>query len=324
MLALRFENFGKPSDVLHLSQEEPPELAPGLVRVDVKLRPINPSDLFQIRGKYGYLPELPAIPGMEGLGIVNAVSPGVEGLSHGQRVVFLNTQGTWAETVTVPSSALVPVPEGIADEAAAQVIVNPLTAYAMVKELSIPDGAWVVLTAATSAVGHCLLDLAKRQGFRALCLVRDPLRIPELLASGAEVALSTQAPGWQEEAASHLGQGAYAILDAVGGQQAASLFTMLRPGGTYLVYGALSMQPLQLPGGQIIYRYGTVRGFHLTAWKRSVGPDHFLTTMAELFDLQSQGLMCPPVEAVFPLEEAIQAAKCAEMPGRKGKILLRS
>jgi NADPH:quinone reductase len=322
MLSLRFDRFGEPEDVLVLQQVEPPALEAGCVQVRMRLRPVNPSDLYQIRGRYARLPQLPATPGLEGLGVVETLGSGVHDLALGQSVVFRHVQGTWAELLVVPREDLLPVPPGVPEWAAAQVMVNPLTAFVMVQELALRPGAWIVLTAPRSAVGHCVLDLSRRDGFHVLALARHAEDLAGLRAAGAAAALSTQDPGWFEEARGLVGGGAAAVLDAVGGPQASQLFLLLQPGGTYLVFGALSLQPLQFPGGQMIYKHATVRGFMIFHWKQSAGEDRLRTTLAQVFDAQASGLLCPPVEAVLPLAETLEAVRRAEAPGRRGKILL--
>ena len=105
--------------VLKLAEIPSPPLAPGEALVRVVLSPISPSDLHMVRGRYGYQPELPASPGIEGVGIVEAVAPGVQGMTVGTRVVFIGTWNTWREQIVCPVDRLVPVPDGLDDQAAA-------------------------------------------------------------------------------------------------------------------------------------------------------------------------------------------------------------
>jgi len=65
-----------------------------------------------VRGRYGYQPELPASPGIEGVGIVEAVGPGVQDPMVGTRVVFVDTWNTWREQIVCPADKLVPIPDG--------------------------------------------------------------------------------------------------------------------------------------------------------------------------------------------------------------------
>lgn len=76
MTALVFRETGEPKSVLQIAELSTPQLVPGEALVRMLLSPIHPSDLHMLRGRYGYQPELPASPGIEGLGIVEAVGPG--------------------------------------------------------------------------------------------------------------------------------------------------------------------------------------------------------------------------------------------------------
>src|SRR3974377_1738908 len=119
MRALIFRETGEPKSVLQLAEIPTPPLAPGEALVRVLLSPINASDLHMVRGRYGYQPELPASPGIEAVGKVEAVGPGVKGPMVGTRVVFFCTRDPWREQIVCPADKLVPVPDGLDDAAVA-------------------------------------------------------------------------------------------------------------------------------------------------------------------------------------------------------------
>ncbi len=324
MRALQFEQTGDPKEVLRMRQLPVPEPGPGEVRLAMRLRPINPSDVLQVRGVYGRRPPLPAIAGLEGLSLVDALGQGVSGYSIGQRVVPLGLQGSWADYVVTQADNLVAIPDGLSDEAAAQVIVNPLTAWIMaVEELKLGAGDWLVQTAAGSVVGRCLIQIAKLRGYKTLNLVRRQEQVAELLAEGADEVLWTEDPKWMDRAQSIVGaRGAAAGVDAVGGSLGGSVAMLLKRDGTLLVYGALSMDPLRVAGGQLIFRTLTVRGFWLTDWKIRTPKHERDAIINALLDAMSKGQISPPVEAIFPLAEFQAAIERADIPGRKGKVLL--
>jgi NADPH:quinone reductase-like Zn-dependent oxidoreductase len=167
MKALIFRKTGEPKSVLELAEIPTPPLAPGEALVRVLLSPINASDLHMVRGRYGYQPELPASPGIEGVGIVEAVGPGVQGPMAGTRVVFVNTWNTWREQIVCPADKLVPVPDGLNDSAAAASYINPLTAWALtISTHNLKEGDWLLQTAAASSVGKFVLQLAQQNRFR--------------------------------------------------------------------------------------------------------------------------------------------------------------
>lgn len=324
MRALRFDTTGDPKEVLHMVEVPMPEPGPGEVRLRMQLRPINPSDVLQVKGVYGRRPPLPAIAGLEGLGLVDALGKGVSGFSAGQRVVPIGVQGTWADYVVTTADNLVAIPDGMADESAAQVIVNPLTAWILaVEELKLGNGDWLVQTAAGSVVGRCLIQIGKLRGFKTLNLVRRPEQVAELMAAGADVVLCTEDSDWMDRANEIIGpKGAAAAVDAVGGSLGGSLAMLLKRDGVMFVYGALSMEPLKIAGGQMIFRTLTIRGFWLTDWKIRTPKAEQERILADLLRAMSKGEVTPLVEAVFPLAEFQAALGKADTPGRSGKVLL--
>src|SRR5436305_14069446 len=115
MTAIVFDRFGDPAEVLQVRDVPVPEPGPGQVRVRMRASPLNPSDLLVVRGQYGRLPELPATPGFEGVGVIDAAGPGflklLRGLKPGRRVAVLNGRGgNWQEEVVLPARQVVPLP----------------------------------------------------------------------------------------------------------------------------------------------------------------------------------------------------------------------
>lgn len=324
MRALQFERVGEPSEVLRMVELPVPEAGRGAVRLRMLLRTINPSDVLQVKGVYGRRPGLPAVAGLEGLGVVDALGEGVTGWTLGQRVVTLGAQGTWADYLVTEAENLAAIPEGLSDQAAAQVVVNPLTAWILaVEELRLREGDWLVQTAAGSSVGRCLIQIARKQGFRTLNLVRRREQVQELLELGGDAALCTEDEDWGKQAEAILGPlGAAAAVDAVGGAQAGQAAMLLRRGATMLVYGALSMEPLKIPGGQMIFRTLTLKGFWLTEWKLRTPKSERERVLGALLEAMKTGVIVPPVDAVFPLDRFAEALARAAESGRSGKVLL--
>ena len=97
------------------------------------LSPIHNHDLWTVRGTYGFKPELPAQAGTEALGVVDALGDGVDQLTVGQRVVTGGTFGVWAEYFVARAAGLIPVPEALPDEAAAQLVSMPFSAISLLR-----------------------------------------------------------------------------------------------------------------------------------------------------------------------------------------------
>ena len=117
MSAVRFSEFGEPKVVLSCQKISQPVASGKDVLVRMLACPINPSDLLHIRGEHDHRPDLPATPGLEGVGIVLS-GGGMRGrLFRGKRVAVLNpVGGNWAEFVTVPATSVIPLSHQLTDE----------------------------------------------------------------------------------------------------------------------------------------------------------------------------------------------------------------
>src|SRR4051794_6717648 len=236
MKALIFRETGEPQSVLQLAEIPTPPLGPGEALVRVLLSPINPSDLHMVRGRYGYQPELPASPGAEGVGIVEAVGPGVQGPIIGTRVVFVDTWNTWREQIVCPVDRLVPVPDGLDDPAAATSYTNPLTAWALTRSShNLKEGDWLLQTAAASSVGKLVLQLAQQYRFKTINVIRRREQETIIRNLGGNEVICTEdkdlTTRLQELTA---GKGVERAIDCVAGELGAEIARNLAPGGTML------------------------------------------------------------------------------------------
>ena len=124
MKAVVFERFGDPAEVLQVLEVPEAEPGPGQVRV----RPIGPADFLTVRGEYGHRPKLPATPGTEGVGIVEAGRGLLGRIRVGRRVAVLNeTGGNWQEKVVVSALRVVPISKHVPDDQAATFFINPVS-----------------------------------------------------------------------------------------------------------------------------------------------------------------------------------------------------
>ncbi len=325
MRALRYHTFGPPAEVLRLDDVPAPQPGPGEVRVRLTHRTINPADLVTIRGRYGSRPGLPAVGGNEGVGVVDALGDGAVGLEIGQRVVPLGAGPTWQEYLIAPPEALLPMPDGVSDEAAAQFYVNPLTAWLLLERVpGLTEGDLVVQTAGASAVARCVTQLAVRRGLRVVSLVRSGTNAGRLRALGTDVLVTD---GTEADAAERLRNlvgpdGAAAGFDAVMGEAGALVLGALRDGGTHAVYGGLSGRPLPVDAAALIYRGVTVRGLWRTRWAETAPPAEVRRAVSDLARLAAEGGLDLPVEAAYDLADYAAAVAHAAPSGRWGKVLL--
>jgi len=327
MQALVFERFGDPTEVLQLQERPLPQPGPGQVRVRMIASPVNPSDLLVVRGQYGRLPKLPAVPGFEGVAMVEAAGPGLLGwLRKGKRVAVLHAQGgTWQEQVVVPAKQVVPIADGVPDPQAAMFFVNPATALVMVRHvLRVPRGAWLLQTAAGSALGRMVIRLGKLDGFQTINVVRRREQGEELLRLGADAVICTADEAIDERAKALTGGvGVPFALDAVGGATGSAVVNALGPKGRLLVYGTLAGEALTIPPRTLMVADCKVEGFWLSIWVREQRVLTMLRLFRQINGLLADGQFATEVGATYSLDEIRQAVQTAETPGRTGKVLLR-
>jgi NADPH:quinone reductase-like Zn-dependent oxidoreductase len=330
MKALVFNRFGEPAEVLQMRDLPVPEPGAGQVRVRMLASPLNPSDLMVVRGKYGRRPTLPATPGFEGCGVVDAAGPGllrlIRGLSPGRRVAVLNSGGgNWQEFVVLPARQLVPLSAELTDDQGATFFVNPATALLMTRWiLRVPAGAWLMQTAAGSALGRMVIRLGKQFGFRTLNIVRRREQGQELLQAGADAVICTNDESIAQRVPAISGEaGVRFALDAVGGPTGLQVVEALAADGRMLVYGTLSSEPIALDPRVLMVGQKRIEGFWLSEWTRQQRPLTMLRLFGQIQRLMRASVLTSAIGASFPLGQIQEAVRQVETPGRQGKVLLR-
>jgi NADPH:quinone reductase-like Zn-dependent oxidoreductase len=326
MRAIVFERFGEPADVLQARDAPEPVPGPGEVRVRMLVAPVNPSDLMTVRGVYGRLPTLPATPGLEGVGVVEANGGGLLGrLLLGRRVAVLNSRtGSWAAQAVLPVKQAIPLSNRLPVEQAAMFFVNPATAYIMTREvLRVPPGDWLLQTAAGSALGRMIIRLGKRFGFKTINVVRRHEQKAELQALGAD-AVVVEGDG---DLAAHVrtltGAGVRYAVDPVGGKTGSAVVRCLGLGGRMLVYGTLSPDPLTFSPRELMVPGASIEGFWLSNWMSHQKLPTKLRLRSVLTKLILEGTLTSEVGATFGIDAIADAVRAAEQPGRAGKVLLK-
>jgi NADPH:quinone reductase-like Zn-dependent oxidoreductase len=326
MKAVVCDRWGDPEEVLQVREMPEPSPGPGEVRVRMIASPINPSDLLMVRGQYGYLPPLPATPGFEGVGVVEAGSGLLARRVMGRRVAVLNSGGgNWREQVVIPARQAVPVPKELTDEQAATFFVNPASAFIMTRYLlQVPPGAWLLQTAAGSTLGRMVIRLGQHFDLRTLNVVRRREQAEELLLLGGTAAVATNNESLTERVQALTGgEGVHYALDAVGGATGSEVVRNLARGGRLVVYGTLAGEPLTFDSRALMVGQKRVEGFWLSEWVREQKPWTMLWLFRRIGKLIRAGVLVSDVGKSFPLADIHAAVRQASMPGRQGKVLLR-
>jgi trans-2-enoyl-CoA reductase len=318
-----YEKHGNPADVLHLETRPWPIPAADEAVVKMRAAPVNPADLNQIEGKYPVRPELPATPGFEGAGVVVELGANVKDLTTGTPVILPHNIGTWRDAVAVKAEELVVVPDGIDPVQAAMLKINPLTAWRLLHDyVDLHKGDWLIQNAANSTAGRDVIQIAHELGFKTVNVVRRVEVIDELHAEGGDVVL-VDGENLREEVKRATGGASIRLgLNSVGGDSALRLANCLAPGGTLVSFGAMSLQPLKIPTGLLIFKDLRFRGIWINKWYDSATPAERMETFRLLFDMARRGLLKTKVEKAYPLGEVNAAVAHASQGKRSGKIIL--
>ncbi len=319
-----YETHGNPAETVRVIEQPWPTAAADEAVVQMRAAPINPADLNAIEGKYPVRPTLPATPGMEGAGVVVEVGSAVRKVKPGDQVILPHNFGTWREACAVKAEQLVFAPAEIEPVQAAMLKVNPITAWRMLHDfVSLGRGDWFIQNAANSAAGRAALQIGRELGYRSVNVVRRPELISELKEEGAEVVLLDDDTLREEVKAATNGAPIRLALNAVGGESALRMAKTLAADATMVTYGAMSLQPLTIPNGLLIFKNLIFRGMWVNKWYDHATAQERAETFAPLFAMAQHGLLRTKVEKIYSLGEARAAIAHAMKNKRAGKIVFQ-
>jgi trans-2-enoyl-CoA reductase len=322
ILAAVYERHGNPADVLNVESRRWPTPAAGEAIVQMRAAPINPADLNQIEGKYPIRAELPATPGFEGAGMVIDIGANVTNIAPGALVILPHNVGTWRDAVAVKADELVVVPAGIEPVDAAMLKINPMTAWRLLHDyVDLEKGDWLIQNAANSAAGRAVVQIAHELGYKTVNVVRRAELIDELHAEGGDVVLVDGENLREEVKAATSGAPIRLGLNAVGGESALRLANCLAPASTLVTFGAMSLQPLKIPNGLLIFKDLRFRGIWINKWYDNATIQERIEAFQRLFEMAKRGLLKTKVERAYPLSEAKAAVTHAAQGKRGGKII---
>jgi trans-2-enoyl-CoA reductase len=317
-----YERHGNPAEVLRLENQPWPRPAADEAVVEMRAAPINPADLNAIEGKYPVRPRLPATPGFEGAGLVVDVGPEVSDLTTEAVVILPHNLGTWREAVAVKARELVAVPSEIDPVHAAMLKINPMTAWRLLHDyVDLARGDWVIQNAANSAAGRAIVQIARELGFKTVNVIRRAELIDELRTEGGDVVLVDGENLRDDVKNATIGAPIRLGLNAVGGESALRLANCLAPGATLVTFGAMSLQPLKIPNGLLIFKDLRFRGIWINKWYDNATMAERMEAFRPLFEMAGRGLLRSRIEKTYALSEAKTAVMHAAQSQRSGKII---
>ena len=328
MLAVQLHDYEGTPGNLTVAQVPVPRPGPGEVLVKVFASPVNPSDLMFITGNYGFKKPLPAIPGFEGCGTVVEVGSGMMArFMQGRRVACAaadakSTGGLWAEYIVTSAQFCVPLGKNVEMEHAATMLVNPLTAWAMVDIARKGGHRAAVQTAAASALGRMVVRLGQKFGLPVVNVVRRQEQADLLRGMGAEYVLNSSDQGFDAELRKLCHKlSATICFEAVAGEMSGRVLAAQPQGARMMIYGGLSLKAAEIDPGSLIFGEKHVEGFWLSSWLRG---RNLLSQLRVARQVQSMlaGDLKTEIRARLPLEKAAEAVKQYSADMTAGKVLL--
>jgi D-arabinose 1-dehydrogenase-like Zn-dependent alcohol dehydrogenase len=278
MAKMRAVQVPRPNGNFEIVEREIPEPRAGAVRIRVQACGVCHSDSLIKEGTWPGI-EYPRIPGHEVVGVVDAVGPGIDGWSSGQRVgvgwhgghcgvchpcrrgdffacqagrvTGITHDGGYAEYMLAHPSALASVPAELSHVEAAPLMCAGITTYNALRNSGARPGDLVAVHG-LGGLGHLGVQFAAKMGFRTVAIARGKDKEPLAKKLGAWRYIDSQG----EDAAAALARlgGARVILATVtNGAAMSSVLGGLGINGTLLVLGAadsLEVPPLLLIGGR--------------------------------------------------------------------------
>ncbi len=321
--------------VLKVQERPDPELGPGEVRIDVAAAGINFADVMARMGLYADAPKPPCVVGYEVAGTILELGENGSGvdhrLKHGQRVLAGTRFGGYASQVVVPASDVVPLPDSLTFEQGAAIPVSYATAWAgLISYGNLQRGDRVLIHSAGGGVGIAATQIAKHYGAEVYGTA-SPSKHPRIREIGVDHALDYTHAGWDRGLPKF-----DVILDAVGGKSFRQSYSLLRPGGRLIAFGASAVVSGQrrnlvtalravarMPRFNMIKQMAeskAVVGLNmLTLWKERGTLEPWITP---LLDMLGDGTIEPIVAGDFSFEEAGVAQSMITERRNVGKVVL--
>jgi NADPH:quinone reductase len=309
--AIQIEEFGGPEQ-MNLVELPDPEAGEGEVVVEVARSGINFADTHAIRNDYLAEQTLPLVPGAE----VSGTTP------DGTRIAAIIAGGGYAQKVVVPEAWLVPVPDAVSDEVAAGLLLQGLTAHALLHQCAhVEEGETVVVEAAAGGTGSLAVQLAKRAGAKVIGLASTPEKRELVERLGADASADSRAED--------VGQ---AIAEANGGEKVDVVLHMsgtgfeaelgsLAPLGRIVVFGNAARHPNDVQTNRLLRSSTSVLGFWLMPFvvrrRELIG-----SMIAELLGAVAAGKLEVVIGGVYPLADAARAHADIAERRSTGKLLL--
>jgi len=324
--AIRIHQTGGP-DVLQYEVIDIASPGPGEVQIRHKAIGLNFTDVHHRTGRYP-VPSFPAVLGMEGVGVVEAVGDGVTEFEPGDRVAYAGASpwlqpGSYSDLRNLDAKWLVKIPEWLDFETAAAVFLKGLTVqYLLRGAFRVEKGMTILIHAVSGGVGLLMTQWAKHLGAVVIGTTSSEAKAHVARQNGADhVLVSTSDDVTAHVRALTGGVGVPVVYDSVGAATFEITLACLRKRGMAVCFGTASgpVPPLE------IWRLNRLGSLYLTG----AGLNDYISERAELleraadlFDVLRTGAVKPSINQRYLLKEAAHAHRDLENRRTTGSSIL--
>ncbi len=320
MRAIRFERTGGP-EVLELVKIDTPTPGPGQILIRHEAIGINFIETYQRTGLYPV--KLPAIPGSEVAGVVEAVGDGVTRVRVGDRVATMGSSGAYAEASVVRADRAIAIPDAITTRVAAAILLKGMTTEALVRRTyAVRAGETVLVHAAVGGVGQIMTQWLKAIGATVIATVGSEAKAEKARALGADHVILYR----EQDVAAEVrritgGVGVPVAYDSVGKDTFEGTLASLARRGLFVSFGNASgaappFAPGRLAAGGSLYLTRPTLGDYV------VSTEELDASAGLVFGMVASGKINIEIGQTFSLDNARQAHEALESRATVGASLL--
>ncbi|HPE56939.1 MAG TPA: zinc-binding dehydrogenase [Bacteroidales bacterium] len=312
---------------LKIEEREIPELKPDEVLIKLGASPCNPSDIAFLRGGYNIVKPIPVVPGFEAMGEVVETGTEAQHLINKKVSCFSqeDSDGTWAEYFRAKAKDCIVLKDGIKNDQAACLSINPLTALGMFELVEKAGNVPFVLNAAGGQVPVFMRVLAAEKGIEVINIVRKEEQVEQLRNAGQKMVLNSTAEDFSDQLAQACNTlNPLFAFDAVAGEISGQMLNSLPEEGTLVIYGGLSGQSVSgIDTMGVIFKRKKVIGFNLNEWIAEMDENTFKEQTDHVQDLFIEEKFKTQIQGSYKLEDVVTGIRAYIKSMSAGKILLK-
>ncbi|MBW2444113.1 MAG: quinone oxidoreductase [Deltaproteobacteria bacterium] len=320
--AIRMYETGGP-EVLRWEDVDPGKPGPGEALVRHEAVGLNFIDVYHRTGLYP-LPSLPAVPGLEGAGVVEQIGEGVGEVSVGDRVAYAGIPpGAYAQARCIPAHRLVKLPDRIDFDRAAAMMLQGMTARYLLRGCyDVKKGDTILIHAAAGGVGSIVCQWARHLGATVIGTVGSEQKAEIARANGCDHPIVYTAEDFSARTREITGgAGVDVVYDSVGQATFMQSLDCLRPLGMMVSFGQSSGSVPPVDLGVLAAR-GSLFLTRPSLMAYTADRKDLLAHAEDLFEVVASGAVNIEVNQTYPLAEAARAHQDLEARKTTGSTIL--